>query len=87
MQKFKVTGMSCAACSARVEKAVSGVYGVTECNVNLLTGDMSVNDGVDASAIINAVVSAGYGIEQSNTKDKKTEFKQEKFLNKKRSIA
>ncbi|MBR3969018.1 MAG: heavy metal translocating P-type ATPase [Clostridia bacterium] len=68
MQKFKVTGMSCAACSARVEKAVSGIDGVTECNVNLLTGDMTVNDGVDTGVIIDAVVNAGYGIEQTALK-------------------
>ena len=55
MQKFKVTGMSCAACSARVEKAVSNVAGVAECNVNLLTGDMTVNDGADKNAVIKAV--------------------------------
>ncbi len=65
MQKFKVTGMSCAACSARVEKAVSSIEGVTQCNVNLLTGDMTVNDGVDANVVIGAVISAGYGIEQN----------------------
>ncbi len=64
MQKFKVTGMSCAACSARVEKAVSSIEGVSECNVNLLTGDMTVNDGADKSAVIKAVIDAGYGVEQ-----------------------
>ena len=41
-KNYKVTGMSCAACSARVQKAVSNVNGVAECNVNLLTGDMTV---------------------------------------------
>ncbi|MBQ6718487.1 MAG: heavy metal translocating P-type ATPase [Clostridia bacterium] len=70
MQKFKVTGMSCAACSARVEKAVGGVEGVSECNVNLLTGDMTVNDGADAQAIINAVVDAGYGVAVADNKKK-----------------
>ena len=63
MQKFKVTGMSCAACSARVEKAVCGIDGVTEYNVNLLTGDMSVEGKVEANTIIDAVIKAGYGIE------------------------
>ncbi len=71
MQKFKVTGMSCAACSTRVEKAVGGVESVTECNVNLLTGDMTVNDSADTQAVISAVVNAGYGIEQNSIKDKK----------------
>ena len=45
MDKFDVGGMSCAACSAAVEKAVSGVEGVTSCTVNLLTGSMGVADG------------------------------------------
>lgn len=71
MQKFKVTGMSCAACSARVEKAVRSVDGVTECNVNLLTGDMAVDGNVEANTIINAVIKAGYGIEQNAQKEKK----------------
>ena len=65
MQKFKVTGMSCAACSARVEKAVRGASGVTECSVNLLTGDMTVNDTADKNAVIKAVIDAGYGVEQN----------------------
>ena len=60
MKQYNVTGMSCAACSARVEKAVSGVDGVTSCAVNLLTNSMSVEGGDDA-AIIAAVVNAGYG--------------------------
>lgn len=73
MQKFKVTGMNCAACSARVEKAVLGVDGVTECNVNLLTGDMTVNDSADKEKIINAVINAGYGIEQAKYENKPKE--------------
>lgn len=79
MQKFKVTGMSCAACSARVEKAVGGIEGVTECNVNLLTGDMTVNDGVDAQIIINAVINAGYGATVADNKknNSKSEPKEE----------
>lgn len=60
--------MSCAACSTRVEKAVSAVGGVSECNVNLLTGDMTVNDGADTQQVISAVLGAGYGIEQIETK-------------------
>ncbi len=79
MQKFKVAGMSCAACSARVEKAVSGVEGVNECNVNLLTGDMTVNDGVDTQAVISAVVNAGYGATVADNKknDNKLEVKED----------
>lgn len=75
IQKFKVTGMSCAACSARVEKAVCGIDGVAECNVNLLTGDMTVNDSADTQAIVDAVVSAGYGIEKVDTKSKTQQIK------------
>ncbi|MBQ2933507.1 MAG: heavy metal translocating P-type ATPase [Clostridia bacterium] len=71
MQKFKVTGMSCAACSARVEKAVGTLDGVTQCSVNLLTGDMAVDGNVEANTIINAVIKAGYGIEQNAKKEKK----------------
>ena len=53
--------MSCAACSARVEKAVSGVEGVTSCSVNLLTNSMGVEGTASESAIIDAVKNAGYG--------------------------
>jgi len=61
MRKYKVTGMSCAACSARVEKAVSAVEGVSSCSVNLLTNSMAVDGTADSSAIITAVERAGYG--------------------------
>lgn len=61
MNKYKITGMSCAACSARVEKAVSKVDGVTQCNVNLLTESMVVEGTASDSAILKAVVDAGYG--------------------------
>ncbi len=61
MKQFNVTGMSCAACSARVEKAVSAVPGVTECSVNLLTGSMGVEGSAEPAEIINAVTRAGYG--------------------------
>ena len=60
MRQFDVTGMSCAACQARVEKAVSAVPGVTSCAVSLLTNSMGVEGGEDA-AIIAAVEAAGYG--------------------------
>lgn len=71
MQKFKVTGMSCAACSARVEKTVKAVNGVTECNVNLLTGDMTVEGEVTSDEIVNAVVDAGYGCDNADSTQKK----------------
>ncbi len=61
MQTFKVTGMSCAACSARVEKAVSAVPGVTSCAVSLLTNSMGVEGTADAAQIVDAVEKAGYG--------------------------
>ena len=61
-EKFKVTGMSCAACSARVERAVGGLRGVSSCTVNLLTGDMTVEGNVTRDAVAEAVVGAGYGI-------------------------
>lgn len=61
MEQYIVTGMSCAACSARVEKAVKQVPGVTSCAVNLLTGDMGVEGTVTPKDIIAAVEKAGYG--------------------------
>ena len=61
MKQYSVTGMSCAACSARVERAVSGVPGVTSCSVSLLTNSMGVEGDAPASAVIRAVEEAGYG--------------------------
>ena len=61
MQKYDVTGMSCAACSARVEKVVRNVDGVTDVSVNLLTNSMNVEGHADSGAIIAAVIEAGYG--------------------------
>ena len=61
MRTFTVTGMSCAACSARVEKAVSEVAGVTECAVSLLTNSMTVEGTAGDEAVIAAVTAAGYG--------------------------
>lgn len=61
MKQYKVTGMTCAACSARVEKAVNQVEGVTACSVSLLTNSMGVEGDVSDEAIIKAVVDAGYG--------------------------
>ena len=60
--------MSCAACSARVEKAVSKVPGVTSCSVSLLTNSMGVEGTADSSAIISAVVEAGYGASEKGAK-------------------
>ena len=61
MEQYLVTGMSCAACSARVEKAVSGVPGVTSCAVSLLTNSMGVEGTASPAEIIRAVEAAGYG--------------------------
>ncbi len=61
MEQYIVTGMSCAACSARVEKAVSNVEGVTSCSVSLLTNSMGVEGDVSPAEVIAAVEAAGYG--------------------------
>ena len=61
MEQYQVTGMSCAACSARVEKAVSKIEGVTSCSVSLLTNSMGVEGNVSPETIIRAVEEAGYG--------------------------
>ena len=61
MKQYTVTGMSCAACSARVEKAVKGVPGVESCAVSLLTNSMGVEGSADPAAVIAAVTDAGYG--------------------------
>ena len=79
MEQYDVTGMSCAACSARVEKAVSGVPGVTSCSVSLLTNSMGVEGTADSKAIIKAVEDAGYGASvkgSSKTTDHSSEEKQ-----------
>ena len=61
MEQYNVTGMSCAACSARVEKAVSKVEGVSSCSVSLLTNSMGVEGTASPEAVIRAVEDAGYG--------------------------
>ncbi|MCH5147707.1 MAG: cation-translocating P-type ATPase, partial [Clostridiales bacterium] len=61
MEQYSVTGMSCAACSARVEKAVSKVAGVSACSVSLLTNSMGVEGSASPQEIIAAVEAAGYG--------------------------
>ena len=61
MKQFNVTGMSCAACSARVEKAVNKLPNVTSCSVSLLTNSMGVEGDAETSDIIRAVEEAGYG--------------------------
>lgn len=61
MEQYNVTGMSCAACSARVEKAVKSVPGVTSCSVSLLTNSMGVEGTASEAEILQAVENAGYG--------------------------
>ena len=61
MEQYNVTGMSCAACSAKVEKAVGQLEGVTSCSVSLLTNSMSVEGTATKQQIIKAVTDAGYG--------------------------
>ena len=61
MEQYTVTGMSCAACSTRVEKAVSKVPGVTSCSVSLLTNSMGVEGTASEQDIVKAVTDAGYG--------------------------
>ncbi|MBR5219119.1 MAG: heavy metal translocating P-type ATPase, partial [Clostridia bacterium] len=72
MEKYNITGMSCAACSARVEKAVSCVEGVTSCSVNLLTNSMIVEGSAEAEAIISSVYNAGYGASKVGEKSEKS---------------
>lgn len=74
MKQYNVTGMSCASCVARVEKAVNKVEGVTSCSVNLLTNSMSVDGDVKSSDVISAVEKAGYGasLKGNSSKENKT---------------
>ena len=80
--KFNVTGMSCAACQARVEKSVSSLSGVEECSVNLLSSTLVVKGNISEEEVVSAVVSAGYGAaridtktaENANNSSQKTEF-------------
>ena len=82
MEQYTVTGMSCAACTARVEKAVSGVRGVTSCSVSLLTNSMGVEGTAAADEIIEAVRKAGYDavIKNSNPERNKPSLSEEDLL-------
>ena len=72
MRKFQITGMSCAACSTRVEKAVGGLEGVSSCAVSLLTNSMSVEGNATDAEIIKAVEDAGYGASLDGQKESKS---------------
>ena len=87
MEKYRVTGMSCAACSARVEKAVSKVEGVTSCSVSLLTNSMGVEGSAKEEDIISAVKKAGYGASKENNISQNKESYGETPVLKKRLIA
>lgn len=92
MEKYTVSGMTCAACSARVEKAVKNVDGITSCSVSLLTNTLSVEGTADSDKIIAAVKQAGYGIEKEGTKKDKSHENDAVFISetpalKKRLIA
>lgn len=73
MEQYDVTGMSCAACSARVEKAVGKVKGVTSCSVSLLTNSMGVEGTASPQEIISAVEKAGYGARLKGAKTENTD--------------
>ena len=77
MKQFNVTGMSCAACSARVEKAVRKVPGVTACSVSLLTNSMGVDGTANAQVIIRAVEQAGYGASEKGAANQQAVSMQE----------
>lgn len=79
MKQFNVTGMSCAACSSRVEKAVSKVPGVTSCSVSLLTNSMGIEGTVEDDKIIAAVEAAGYGASVKGANNSSQSAKAEKM--------
>ena len=82
MEQYTVNGMSCAACTARVEKAVSGVKGVTSCSVSLLTNSMSIEGTADSKEIIEAVRNAGYtaSLKKDNSKQNSQSYSDEDAL-------
>ena len=85
MRSYNVSGMSCAACSARVEKAVSAIDGVNSCSVNLLTNSMTVEGSASDESIITAVEKAGYGASLKG-KEKVKNVKNTSHTDEKKSI-
>ena len=81
MKKYNVTGMSCAACSTRVEKTVSALQGVESCSVNLLTGTLLVEGNAEPQAVITAVEQAGYGATLSLSSPQQKPQQKEGFKN------
>lgn len=86
MKEFEITGMSCAACSSRVEKAVAGLEGVDSVSVSLLTNSMAVEGNVSSDAVIAAVKRAGYGAVPASVSDDKIKEKKESDSLKKRFV-
>lgn len=80
MEQYNVTGMSCAACSARVEKAVLKVPGVASCSVSLLTNSMGVEGTASPESIIHAVEEAGYGASRKSADPVRTATAEEETL-------
>ena len=80
MDKYIVKGMTCAACSARVEKSVSAVPGVTACNVSLLTNSMTVEGTASKEAVISAVTSAGYSAQSMSDSKSESAAKYDSIL-------
>lgn len=80
MQQYNVTGMSCAACSARVEKAVNAVAGVSSCSVSLLTNSMGVDGTASTADVIKAVTDAGYGASVKGAKSESSGNSDEEAL-------
>ncbi|MGN0588891.1 MAG: cation transporter, partial [Ruminiclostridium sp.] len=89
MKQYDVKGMSCAACSSKVEKAVSSLSGVTSCSVNLLTNSMNVEGTAESSEIIAAVEKAGYSanLKGASKSMEKAKEKDEFSVMKRRFIA
>ena len=80
MRTFKVTGMSCSACVARVEKAVNSLDGIESCSVNLLNKSMTVEGNTQTQDIINAVKKVGYGIKVDNSSNENEDDHETLFL-------
>ena len=77
IKNYSITGMTCSACSARVEKVVSNIDGIQACSVNLLTNSMQVKGDVDSATIIAAVEKAGYGASLKNKTEKNSKVSQD----------
>lgn len=76
IKNYSITGMTCSACSARIERVVSNIDGINACSVNLLTNSMQVKGNVDSATIVQAVEKAGYGASLKNKTEKNGNFEQ-----------